>query len=77
MELEWIKERQVPVMTATMFAIASGIALVPPFAVGHMTASMGTYIPGFSIWCIFAFVLLLVSFLLPETGPGRRQKGSY
>lgn len=77
MELEWIKERQVPVMTATMFAIASGIALVPPFVVGHMTDSMGTYIPGFSIWCIFAFVLLIVSFLLPETGPGRRQKGSY
>ena len=71
MELEWIKERQVPVMTATMFALASGIALVSPIAVGHMTDSMGTYIPAFSVWCVFAFGLLIVSFLLPETGPGR------
>ncbi len=74
MEMEGTTSRQVAVMWATMFAIGSSFSVVSPVAVGFMTDRMGTYVPAFSIWSVFAFGLLVVALLLPETGPGRLKK---
>lgn len=74
MEMEGIAPRQVAVMWATMFAIGSAVSIVSPITVGLMTDQMGTYIPAFSVWCVFAFGLLVVALLLPETGPGRHRE---
>ena len=72
MELKGISEGQVAVAWATMFAVASGIAIVGPMSVGFMTDWLGSFIPGFMLWAVLSWGLLVVGLMVPETGPRAR-----
>lgn len=73
MELEGATEGNVAVAWATIFAIASTLAVIAPITVGFMTDALGSYIPGFTLWAVFAWGLLIAGLMLPETGPGARR----
>ncbi len=72
MELKGISEGQVAVAWATMFAVASGIAIVGPMSVGFMTDWLGSFVPGFMLWAVLSWGLLVVGLMVPETGPRAR-----
>ena len=63
---------QVAVAWATMFAVASGIAIIGPMTVGFMTDGFGSFIPGFMLWAVLSLGLLGVGLMVPETGPRAR-----
>ena len=73
MELEGATEGNVAVAWATIFAIASTLAVISPITVGFMTDALGSYIPAFTLWAVFAWGLLIAGLMLPETGPGARK----
>ena len=72
MELKGLSEGQVAVAWATMFAVASGIAIVGPMSVGFMTDWLGSFVPGFMLWAVLSWGLLVVGLMVPETGPRAR-----
>ncbi len=72
MELKGISEGQVAVAWATMFAVASGIAIIGPMTVGFMTDGFGSFVPGFILWAVLSLGLLVVGLMVPETGPRAR-----
>ena len=72
MEMKGISEGQVAVAWATMFAVASGIAIVGPMSVGFMTDWLGSFVPGFMLWAVLSWGLLVVGLMVPETGPRAR-----
>lgn len=72
MELKGISEGQVAVAWATMFAVASGIAIIGPMTVGFMTDGFGSFVPGFMLWAVLSLGLLVVGLMVPETGPRAR-----
>ena len=78
MEMKGLSEGQVAVAWATMFAVASGIAIVGPMSVGFMTDWLGSFVPGFMLWAVLSWGLLVVGLMVPETGPraqlSRRRK---
>ena len=73
MDIEDRSPERVAVVWATAIAMASVFGIISPMAVGFMTDAFGTYTPGFAIWSVVAFCLLLGGILLPETGPRARQ----
>ena len=72
MEMKGISEGQVAVAWATMFAVASGIAIIGPMSVGFMTDWLGSFVPGFMLWAVLSWGLLVVGLMVPETGPRAR-----
>ena len=73
MELKGSTESNVAVTWAVMFAVSSAFGVVSPITVGFMTDSLDSYVPGFALWTVIALGLVVVGFLLPETGPRARR----
>ncbi len=74
MELKGATEMNVAVAWSTVMAIASSLAIISPVTVGFMTDALGVYTPGFALWAVLSFGLLIAGLMLPETGPGRRRR---
>lgn len=73
MELKETSEGNVAVTWAVMFAVSSAFGVVSPITVGFMTDGLDSYIPGFALWTVVALGIVVVGFLLPETGRWARR----
>jgi len=58
-------------MMSIFWAVSYLAATIAVWFVGRLTEITGTFIPGFILVSILAGSLLVGSFLIPETGPGR------
>ena len=45
---------------------------ISPLVVGALVDSTGSYLPGFLIFIILSFGMMVAGLLLPETGPAAR-----
>lgn len=66
MELPNVRPEEVAVIFAVMMVISGGVTFLAPFIVGVMTDMLGSYIPGFTVFAISAWSLLLAGIFLPE-----------
>ena len=72
MELPGIRPEEVSVIFAVIMAVGGILTFVAPLVVGASADLLGTYIPGFAIFSILAWSLIVAGLLLPETGGWRR-----
>ena len=66
MQLSWMTEKKIAIVWASSLTIAGFGMFISPIVVGASRDILGTYVPGFSIWAILAWSLLLAGILLPE-----------
>ena len=75
MELPGASSSQVA-MTWAMFMSTGGvISFLSPLAVGVITDSVGTYVPGFTVLAVLALSLVVAGMALPEIGTRGRLRG--
>ncbi len=68
MELPGMTPSLAGVIIATAFAMGNAAAFLSPLVVGWTADVTGSYIPGFLLWALLSWSLLISAFL-PETGP--------
>ncbi len=66
MQLSWMTEKKIAIVWGSALTISGFGMFISPIVVGASRDILGTYVPGFSIWAILAWSLLLAGFLLPE-----------
>lgn len=69
MELKGMTTQHVSLMMGTVFSFAYFFSSLSPVVVGYLHDTTGSFLPGFTIWAAFSWVLALGGLLLPETGP--------
>lgn len=69
MELKGMTPQHVSLMMGTVFSFAYFFSSLSPVVVGYLHDVTGSFVPGFSIWAAFSWVLAVGGLLLPETGP--------
>ena len=62
---------RVSLVLATIGALGGVLSFVAPLAVGILTDVLGSYIPGFMIFAVLSWSLVVAGVLLPETGRPR------
>jgi len=75
MELPGASQQQLPVVWAMLMTSGSAVSFVAPMVVGSTTDILGTYLPGFSLWALLSWSLLIGGILLPEPAKARRGHG--
>lgn len=73
MELPGMTPSLAGVIIATAFAVGNIGGFLSPLVVGWIADITGSYVPGFLLWTLLSWSLL-ISALLPETGPKAVQK---
>jgi len=73
MELPGMSQQRVALVWAMILTIGSTASFISPAVVGFTTDILGTYWPGFSLWAVLSWSLLVAGILLPET---RRRRGA-
>ena len=68
LEMPGATQEQVSLMLASIMTLGSLLAFISPLTVGFMTDILGTYVPGFTLFAVLAFSLVIGGVLLPETG---------
>ena len=79
MEMPGVEPEDVSLVWAAIMTLGGGLSFLSPLVVGALTDALGTYIPGFSIFAVLAWSLVISGILLPETGrsrSGRSTQGS-
>ena len=71
MELPDAVPEQVSIVLATIGTLGGFLSFVAPLMVGAMTDELGTYIPGFAIFAVLSWSLVVAGVMLPETGRSR------
>ena len=66
MELDNIDPQDSSLVWATAVGMASIFGIVAPITVGFIVDEFGTFTPGFIVWTVIAFLLLVAGLLLPE-----------
>jgi cyanate permease len=66
MELPNARPEEVAVIFAVLMALSGSATFLAPFLVGAMTDMFGSYIPGFTIFAISAWSVLVAGIFLPE-----------
>ena len=74
MELPGIRPEEVSVIFAVIMAAGGILTFGAPLVVGASADLLGTYVPGFVIFSILAWSLVVAGLLLPETGGGHFAK---
>ena len=69
MELPDASPEEVSMMFAAIVTMGGILSFISPVTVGVLTDALGSYIPGFSIFGILSWSLVVAGLLLPETGP--------
>ena len=67
-ELPGIRLEEVHIIFAVIMAVGGILTFVAPLLVGASADLLGTYVPGFGIFSILAWRLVVAGLLLPETG---------
>jgi len=62
---------RVSLVLATIGALGGVLSFVAPLAVGILADVLGSYIPGFMIFAVLSWSLVVAGVLLPETGRPR------
>ena len=75
MELPGASQQQLPLVWAMLMTSGSAVSFIAPTVVGSSTDILGTYLPGFSLWAVLSFGLLIGGLLLPEPAKARREHG--
>ncbi len=68
MELPDAVPEQVSLVLATIGTLGGFLSFVAPMIVGVMTDALGSYIPGFAIFAVLSWSLVVAGVMLPETG---------
>lgn len=76
MELPGMTPQKISLLMGTMFSFAYVLSSISPMLVGYLRDTTGSFVPGFTIWAIGSWVVLLAGLLLPETGPRAKQPDS-
>ncbi len=71
MEVPDAVPERVSLVLATIGALGGVLSFVAPLAVGILTDVLGSYIPGFMIFAVLSWSLVVAGVLLPETGRPR------
>jgi NNP family nitrate/nitrite transporter-like MFS transporter len=71
MELPDAVPEQVSLVLATIGTLGGILSFVAPLLVGAMTDALGSYIPGFAIFAVLSWSLVVAGLMLPETGRPR------
>ncbi len=66
MQLPWMTEEKISVVWGSSLTIAGLGMFISPIVVGASRDTLGTFVPGFFIWAMLAWALLIAGFLLPE-----------
>lgn len=74
MELPNMPPERVALVWAAVVTPASVLGFLAPLVVGALTDLSGSYVPGFTLFAVLAWSLVVAGFLLPETG-GKRLGG--
>ena len=59
---------RVSVVLATIGTLGGFLSFVAPLAVGMLTDVLGSYVPGFMIFAVLSWSLVVAGVMLPETG---------
>ncbi len=62
---------RVSLVLATIGTLGGFLSFVAPLAVGMLTDALGSYIPGFAIFAVLSWSLVVAGVMLPETGRSR------
>ena len=74
MELPGIQPEEVSVIFAVIMTVGGILTFLAPLVVGASADLLGTYVPGFAIFAVLAWSLVVAGLLLPETGGTRSPK---
>ncbi len=69
MELPGMTPQKISLLMGTMFSFAYVVSSLSPMVVGFLRDTTGSFVPGFTVWAVGSWVVLLGGLLLPETGP--------
>ena len=73
MELPEMTQQQVAIAWGWIMTATGTAAFISPLAVGAMRDALDSFIPGFLVFSVLAWFLVVVGFLLPKTGPQKAQ----
>ncbi|MCH7705612.1 MAG: MFS transporter [Chloroflexi bacterium] len=71
MEAPGAVPERVSLVLATIGTLGGFLSFVAPLAVGILTDALGSYIPGFMIFAVLSWSLVIAGVMLPETGRPR------
>lgn len=66
MQLPWMTPRKITVVWGASLTIAGLGMFLSPIVVGASRDHFGTFVPGFSIWALLAFALVITGLYLPK-----------
>lgn len=66
MELPNARPEEVSAIFAVIMSVGGGATFLAPLVVGGLADLLGTYIPGFTIFAVFAWTLVIAGIFLPE-----------
>lgn len=69
MELPGMTPQKISLLMGTMFSFAYVVSSLSPMLVGFLRDTTGSFVPGFAVWAVGSWVVLVGGLLLPETGP--------
>ena len=75
MELPGVSPNRVSVIFATILTVGGVFTFLSPLTVGALTDLLGSFLPGFALFSVLAWSLVVAGFMLPETGVGGRARG--
>ena len=67
MEQPNARPEEVSAIFAVIMSVGGGMTFLAPLVVGAVADSLGTYIPGFTIFAVFAWTLVISGVFLPES----------
>ncbi|MBC8263957.1 MAG: MFS transporter [Anaerolineales bacterium] len=68
MQLPWMTPKKIAVVWGASLTIAGLGMFISPIVVGASRDILGTFVPGFLIWAVGAWALLVAGILLPRSG---------
>ncbi len=66
MQLPWMTPRKITVVWGASLSIAGFGMFISPIVVGTSRDLLGSFVPGFTIWALLAWALVLAGILLPR-----------
>ena len=66
MQLPWMTPRKITVVWGASLTVAGFGMFLSPIIVGYSRDLLGSFVPGFTIWALLAWSLVLTGFLLPR-----------
>ncbi|MBC8263959.1 MAG: MFS transporter [Anaerolineales bacterium] len=68
MQLPWMTPKKIAVVRGTSVTVTGLGVFISPIVVGASRDIFGTFVPGFFIWAVLAWALLIAGILLPRSG---------